>query len=328
MNNFWKPALVGVVAVAAALGSVAQTAAEAWPTRPITFVVPFTPGGVTDNSARVLASILGPKLGQPVVVDNRPGAGGSVGVDSASRQPPDGYTMIYGTQGTHAANLALYKNIRYNPVKDFMPVHAMSETPLILVINPSRSFKTVPELIAYAKANPGKLNFGSAGPGTGTHLTAELFQMATGAKMTHVPYRGSAPALNDLLAGNVDLMFDYAAVVMPHLQAGKLKALAVTAKSRLTVLPDLPTVGELGFPRAESSAWSAVFLPAGAPPTIAKKLGDAIAEAIVHPEMLAVTEKFGSMPLKGMRDAKLGDFVKDEMVRWREVVERSGAKLD
>ena len=274
------------------------------------------------------AKIVGDKLGQPVVVDNRPGAGGSIGVEAASRQPPDGYTMIYGTQGTQAANLALYKNIRYDPVKDFVPVHAMSETPLILVINPNRPFKTVPELIAYAKANPGKLNFGSAGPGTGTHLTAELFQVATGIKMTHVPYKGSSPALTDLMAGNLDLMFDYPVVVMPFVQAGKLKPLAMTGRARLSVMPEVPTVGELGFPRAESTAWSAVFVPAKTPPEVVKKLGDAIALAIVDPEMLQVTEKFGSVPLKDLRDARLGEFVKTEMVRWREVVQQSGARID
>jgi tripartite-type tricarboxylate transporter receptor subunit TctC len=328
MQKFWKTAFVGLAAVSALLGGTARAAGEAWPAKPITFVVPFTPGGITDNTSRVLAKIVGDKLGQPVVVDNRPGAGGSIGVEAASRQAPDGYTMIYGTQGTQAANLALYKNIRYDPVKDFVPVHAMSETPLILVINPNRPFKTVPELIAYAKANPGKLNFGSAGPGTGTHLTAELFQVATGTKMTHVPYKGSSPALTDLMAGNLDLMFDYPVVVMPFVQAGKLKPLAMTGRARLSVMPEVPTVGELGFPRAESSAWSAVFVPAKTPPEVVKKLGDAIALAIVDPEMLQVTEKFGSVPLKDLRDAKLGEFVKTEMVRWREVVQQSGARID
>jgi tripartite-type tricarboxylate transporter receptor subunit TctC len=327
MDKFWKKALAGVCAAAAALGA-AHAAGEAWPTRPITFVVPFTPGGITDNTSRVLAKIVGEKLGQPVVVDNRPGAGGSIGVEAASRQPPDGYTMIYGTQGTQAANLALYKNIRYDPVKDFVPVHAMSETPLILVINPSRPYKTVPELIAYAKANPGKLNFGSAGPGTGTHLTAELFQVATGIKMTHVPYKGSSPALTDLMAGNLDLMFDYPVVVMPFVKAGKLKPLAVTGKTRLAIAREIPSVSELGFPKAESTAWSAVFVPAKTPPDIVKKLGDAIAQAIADPEMQQVTEKFGSVPLKDLRDAKLGEFVKSEMIRWREVVQESGAKLE
>lgn len=327
MKKFWEKALAGLCATAATL-SAAQVMAQTWPTRPITFVVPFTPGGVTDNTSRLLAKILGDKLGQSVVVDNRPGAGGSIGVEAASRQPPDGYTMIYGTQGTQAANLALYKNIRYDPVKDFVPVHAMTETPLILVINPARPFKTVPELIAYAKANPGKLNFGSAGAGTGTHLTAELFQMATGTKMTHVPYKGSSPALNDLMAGNLDLMFDYAVVVTPLIQAGKLQPLAVTGKNRLSIAPEIPSVSELGFPKAESTAWSAVFLPAKTPPDIAKRLGDAIAQAMVHPDMVQMSEKAGSIPLTDMRDAKLGEFVKTEIVRWREIVQTSGAKLN
>ncbi|HEY5581919.1 MAG TPA: tripartite tricarboxylate transporter substrate-binding protein [Rhodoferax sp.] len=276
----------------------------------------------------MLTKLLSARLGQPVMVENRPGAGGSIGIEAASRQPPDGYTIMYGTSGTHAANLALYKNVRYDPVTDFVPVHGLSQTPLILVINPTRPFKTVPELIAYAKANPGRLNFGSAGPGTGTHLTAELFQVATGTKMTHVPYKGSSPALTDLMAGNLDLMFDYPAVVMPFTKAGKLLALAVTSKTRLAITPELPTVVELGFPGAELSAWSAVFAPAKTPPYIVKKIGDAIASAIVDPEMLAITEKFGGIPSRDLRDAKLGAFVKSEGVRWREIVRASGAKLD
>lgn len=325
MTMFRK--MVTSLVAATALIAVAH-AADPWPSKPIAFVVPFTPGGITDNTSRLLAKLLGTRLGQPVIVENRPGAGGSIGVEAASRQPPDGYTIIYGTSGTHAANLALYKNVRYDPVADFVPVHGMSETPLILVVNPTRPFKTVPELIAYAKANPGKLNFGSAGPGTGTHLTAEMFQVATGIKLTHVPYKGSSPALTDLMAGNLDLMFDYPMVVMPFMKANKLIPLAVTAKTRLISAPEIPTVGELGFPDAESSAWSAVFLPAKTPPDIVKRLGDAIASAIVDPEMLAITEKFGSVPLKDYRDAKLGAFVKTEITRWREVVRKSGATLD
>ncbi len=318
--------LVVVLVGALALGSV--QASGDWPAKPITFIVPFTPGGITDQTSRQLAKLLSTQLGQPVVVDNRPGAGGSIGVAAGARAPADGYTLIFGTQGTQAANLALYKSVRYDPVTDFVPVHGLSETPLMLVINPSRPYKTVPELIAYAKANPGKLNFGSAGPGTGTHLTAELFQTAAGVKMTHVPYRGSSPALTDLMAGNVDLMFDYPAVVMPFIQGKKLTALAVTSKKRLASAPDVPTVGELGMPSAESTAWSAVFVPAKTPPEIVKRLGDEIAKAIVEPEMLQSTERFGSIPQVGLRDEKLGAFVKSEIVRWRAVVQQSGAKLD
>ena len=316
------------LALAALAGGTVNAATEAWPTRPVTLVVPFPAGGITDNTSRLIAKLLSAQLGQTVVVDNRPGAGGSIGVESAVRQAADGYTLIYGTQGTHAANLALYKNVRYDPVTDFVPVHGLSEAPLMLVINPARPFKTVPELIAYAKANPGKLNFGSAGPGTATHLTAELFQSAAGIKMTHVPYRGSSPALSDLMAGSLDLMFDYPAVVLPLVQAQKLKPLAVTSKARLPSSPELPTVGELGLAEAEASAWSALFVAAKTPPAIVKRLGDEIAKVIVHPEMLQSGEKFGTVPLTGLRDAKLAAFVKSELQRWRTVVQQSGAKLD
>lgn len=317
-----------LAACAMGLWALSAHAADAtWPSKPLTFVVPFTPGGVTDNTSRLLAKVLGDRLGQQVIVDNRPGAGGSIGVDAVSRAVPDGYTFVYGTSGTHAANLALYKNLRYDPVTDFVPVCGLSESPLVLVINPNRPFKTVPELIAYAKAHPGKLNYGSAGPGTGTHLTAELFQSTTGIKMTHVPYKGSSPALMDLMAGNLDLMFDYFSVVSPFVETGKLKPLAVTAKSRLSAAPQIPTVGELGLPGAESTAWSAIFLPQKTAPEIAKKLGDAILLAQDDPEMKAYTEKNGSIPMR-LRDAELGAFVKSEMVRWRDIVRRSGATLN
>lgn len=314
-------------ASALALGAV-HAAGESWPTRPIGYVVPFPSGGITDNTARLLAKLLSAQLGQSVVVDNRPGAGGSIGVEWGARQPADGYTLINGTQGTHGANLALYKNVRYDPVADFVPVHALSEVPLMLVIHPARPFKTLPELIAYAKAHPGKLNYASAGPGTATHLTAELFQSAAGIKMTHVSYRGSAPALTDLIAGSVDLMFDYPVVLLPQVQAQKLRALAVTSKARLSSSPDVPTVAELGYPGAESTAWGAIFVPAKTPPEVIKRLGDEIAKAIVHPDMLQATEKFGGVPLTGLRDAKLAAFVKSEMTRWRAVVQQSGATLD
>lgn len=314
------------------LGSLAfgaVLAADApWPDHPIKLIVPFTAGGVTDNTSRLLAKLLEPHLGQPVIVENRPGAGGSIGVEAAARQAPDGYTMVYGTQGTQGANLALYKKVGYDPVADFAPVHGISESPLVLVINPNRPFKSVPELIAYAKANPGKLNYGSAGAGTGTHLTAEMFQVVTGTKMTHVAYKGSSPALTDLMAGSIDLMFDYPAIVLPLVSGKKLTALAVTAKKRLTSAPDVPVVGEFGLAGAESSSWGAVFMPAKTPPAIVKKLADAIEKAMVEPEMVQNNQKYGSIPMTDMRDQKLGEFVKTEMVRWRDLVKTSGASLD
>ena len=314
------------------LGSLAfgaVLAADApWPDHPIKLIVPFTAGGVTDNTSRLLAKLLEPHLGQPVIVENRPGAGGSIGVEAAARQAPDGYTMVYGTQGTQGANLALYKKVGYDPVADFAPVHGISESPLVLVINPNRPFKSVPELIAYAKANPGKLNYGSAGAGTGTHLTAEMFQVVTGTKMTHVAYKGSSPALTDLMAGSIDVMFDYPAIVLPLVNGKKLTALAVTAKKRLTSAPDVPVISEFGLAGAESSSWGAVFMPAKTPPAIVKKMADAIEKAMVEPEMVKNNQKYGSIPMTDMRDEKLGDFVKTEMVRWRELVKTSGASLE
>lgn len=315
-----------------ALGSLAFSAVLAtdakWPERPVKLIVPFTPGGVTDNASRLLAKLLEPHLGQPVVVENRPGAGGSIGVEAAARQAPDGYTMVYGTQGTQGANLALYKKVGYDPVADFEPVHGVSETPLVLVINPNRPFKSLPELIDYAKANPGKLNYGSAGAGTGTHLTAELFQELTGTKMRHVAYKGSSPALTDLMAGNIDLMFDYTAIVQPLVSGKKLTALAVTAKTRLPSAPDLPAISEFGLTGAESSSWGAIFMPAKTPPAIVKKMADAIEKVMVNPEMVAYNQKYGFMPMTGMRDQKLGTFVKTEMVRWRDLVKKTGASLE
>lgn len=326
MTRFLKTFLTTLLGASALQG--AHAVDKVWPVRPINFVVPFTPGGVTDNTARTLGKLLSARLGQAVVVDNRPGAGGSVGVEYGARQAPDGYTIILGTQGTQAANLALYKNVRYDPIKDFVPVHGLAEISLLLVVNPERPYKTASELIAYAKANPGKVNFASAGAGTGTHLTAELFQAAAGIKMTHIPYKGSVPALTDLLAGNVDVMFDYASVLLPHVQANKLRPLAYTGKSQLALIPSVPTVGELGYPNAQASGWSAVFLPARTPPAIAKRLADEVARTLEDPEMLQLSEKAGGVPMRGMREAKLGSFIKTEMVKWRDIVKRSGATLD
>ncbi len=323
MRNILK--MLSALALASLAFGAVHAADAKWPDHPIKFIVPFTPGGVTDNTSRLLANALEPYVGQPVIVDNRPGAGGSIGVEAAARQAPDGYTMVYGTQGTQGANLALYKNVGYDPVADFVPVHGIAESPLVLVTNPNRPFKTVPELIAYAKANPGKLNYGSAGAGTGTHLTAEMFQIAAGIKMTHIPYKGSSPALTDLMAGNIDVMFDYPAIVLPMVNGKKLTALAVTAKKRLATAPDLPVISEFGLAAAESSSWGVVLMPAKTPPAIVKQMADAIEKALAEPEMVKSNEKYGSIPMTGMRDQKLADFVKTEMVRWRDLVQKSGA---
>lgn len=323
MNQMLK-GLAGLVAgVALASGAQAQT----YPSKPITWVVPFTAGGVTDTTSRVMAKRIGELLGQQVVVENRPGAGGGVGTEQVARAPADGYTVLYGTAGTLASNIALYKNLRYKQ-SDFKLVHAMFATPTILVVNANKPYKTAAELIAAAKQNPGGMNFGSAGAGTGTHLTAELFQDAAGIKLVHVPYKGSAPAVNDLIGGSTDLGFDYPVTLLPHIKSGRLRALAVTGSHRLAALPDVPTMAELGFPQAEATSWSSIVVPAGTPDDIVKKLGDALATALADPSVVKPIEANGSTTLTGYRDQKFKDFLAAETVKWANVVKRSGASVD
>ena len=217
----------------AAFSLTAPAVAENFPSRPITWIVPFAPGGITDTTSRLVAEEMAKSLGQSVLIDNRGGAGGTVGTEQAARSNPDGYTILYGTQGTMAANVSLRKNLSYDPLTSFLPVHLMAETPNIFVAYQGAPYNSVSEFVAYAKKHPGKVTYSSAGVGTGTHLVAELFKTVTGIDMLHVPYKGSAPALNDLIAGRVDVMFDYPVSVGPHVEAGKLKVLATTAPARL-----------------------------------------------------------------------------------------------
>ncbi len=261
--------LLLAAASAMALNSTAVQA-QAYPAKPITWVVPFTPGGVTDTTSRAISRKMGEVLGQSFVVENRPGVGGSLATEQVALAAPDGYTVLYATSGTMAANLALYKNLKYQPLRDFIPVHGMFMSPTVLVVEASRPYKTMTELINYARANPSVINYGSAGPGTGTHLTSEMVQTKTGTKMTHVPYKGSTPALQDLLGGRLDLMYDYTVLLLPHIKAGKLRALAVMGSKRLPALPDVPTIAEAGFPGLESSSWSGIVVPAGTPQPVVK----------------------------------------------------------
>jgi tripartite-type tricarboxylate transporter receptor subunit TctC len=326
MKQITGACLAGLTLLSAA--SVFAQAQGNYPSRPIRWVVPFTPGGTTDATARRAAERLSHTLGQTVTIDNRGGAGGIVGTEVVANSAPDGYTWIYGTSGTMAANLSLYSNVRYDPFRDFVPVHGLFETPLVLVVPPSRPYKTVAEFIAYAKANPGKLNFGSAGAGTATHLTAELFKTVTGIQMTHVPYKGSSPALTDLMAGRLDLMFDYGQVVAPMIAGNRLLPIAVTSQTRLPMLKDIPTVAESGFPGFESSAWSAILMPAKTSPDIVKRVSGEIAKMLTDQEFIKPWIVNGSLPLFGTSEAKLTEFMRKENVKWAEVVKQSGAKID
>jgi tripartite-type tricarboxylate transporter receptor subunit TctC len=315
-------ALAAVLSLVAALAS-----AQTYPTKPIRLVVPFPPGGATDILARDVAQKLTEAWGQSVIVDNRPGAGGNIGSELVAKSAPDGYTLEMGTVGTHAINASLYAKMPYDHVKDFTPVILVAGVPNVLVVTPSLPVNSVAELIAYAKANPGKLNFASSGNGTSIHLSGELFKVMAGVQMTHIPYKGSAPALQDLLAGQVQLMFDNLPPSLPQIKAGKLRALAVTSLARAPALPDVPTLAESGLPGFEASSWFGILAPAGTPAPIVAKLNAEVAKWLATPEAKEKLLKQGANPAGGTPE----DFAKHiaaETAKWAKVVKESGAKID
>jgi tripartite-type tricarboxylate transporter receptor subunit TctC len=236
--------------------------------------------------------------------------------------------VLYGTQGTLAANLALYRSLRYDTLRDFVPVHGLTATPNLLVANPNRPFRSVAELVEHARAHPGEVNFSSAGIGTATHLTAELFMAVTGTRMTHVPYQGSARALNDLVAGMVDIMFDYLVSAGPFVREGRLRGLAVTSAARLPMLPDVPTIAEAGVPEAVAESWSGIFVPARTPAAIVATLADGIGAALRDPPVREALTGTGSMPLDGYHGERFRRFVAEEIVRWRGIIERAGVQVN
>ncbi|MBP0445341.1 tripartite tricarboxylate transporter substrate binding protein [Roseomonas sp. SSH11] len=310
----------------AALGTRGARAQGAYPNRPVTWIVPFTPAGITDVNSRLFARKLAARLGQNVIIDNRPGAGGTLGTELGARAAPDGYTMVYGTQGTLATAPALFRRLPYDPLRSFTPIQGLFETSLVLVTHPARPYRNVAELVAYAKANPGRVNFGTAGVGTGTHLTAVLFQTVAGIQMTHVPYPGSGPALTDLIAGTTDIMFDYAVATRDHIEGNRLRPLAVTAKERIPALPDVPTVAEIGMPSAVAAAWSGILLPAGCPPEVVEKLAVECAATMQDAEIRRNAEMNGSRPMAELNRASFARFIEEEIPRWGEIVRHSGAQ--
>jgi tripartite-type tricarboxylate transporter receptor subunit TctC len=294
--------------------------------RPIRLVVPFPPGGPTDIVARPLAQALGTALKQTVVVENRGGAGGSIGADLVAKSPADGYTLLMGTVGTNAINGALYKGLPHDPVKDFPPVALVASSPVALVVNPLSEWKSAAEYVAAAKASPGKVAFGSAGAGTPGHLTGEMFATAAQVKLQHVPYKGSAPAITDLLGNQIPSMFDPLQSVIPHIRGGKLRALAVSGTARSAALPDIPTFAEAGVKGVESRAWWAVFGPASMPADVAARLATEILK-------IAKSDAFrDSLAAIGVQSntegVALAEFQRQEVERWQKAVRDSGAKAD
>ena len=315
----------------ALLAPTALFAQAGWPNKPVHIVVPFAPAGTTDILARALAPELGKALGQTFIIDNKPGAGGNIGADAVAKAAPDGYTLLMGTVGTHAINAALYPKMPYDPVRDFVPIVLVAGVPNVLVMNPAQAaadeINSVADLIRYAKANPGKLNMASSGNGTSIHLSGELFKSLTGTYMVHFPYRGSGPALLDLIGGTMDLMFDNLPSALPQIKAGKLKALAVTSAQRSAALPDVPTVAEAGVKGFEASSWFGLFAPAGTPADIVNRIQQETAKALQSPVLKERLLSQGAIP-GGQSPAEFARFIAAETKKWAQVVKVSGAKVD
>jgi len=313
-------------ALLATLAAVTTVSAQ-YPTKPIKMVVPFPPAGSTDLSARAVAAKLGERLGQPVVIENKPGAGGNIGSDMVAKSAPDGYTLLVGTVGTHAINGSLYSKMPFDHQRDFVPVILLSTTPNVLVVHPSLPVKDVKELIALAKSKPGELTFASSGNGTSIHLSGEMFNSMAGTKMQHIPYKGSGPMLIDVMGGQVNLTFDNLSAAIQHIRSGKLKALAITTATRAPALPDLPTIAEAGVAGYDSSSWNAIFAPAGTPKDIVDRLARELDAILKAPE----TRKFFAdqgAEAGGDTPDQLNAFVRAETTKWAKAVKDSGAKVD
>jgi tripartite-type tricarboxylate transporter receptor subunit TctC len=320
--------LIAASLSALALGAIVlpAQAQDKWPSKPITYVVPFPAGGTTDILARLIGQKLGPALGTTVIIDNRPGAGGNIGSELVARAAPDGYTIMGGTISSHSINASLYK-LSYDPLKSFAPITLIGTNANVLVVNPASPFKSVKELIAAAKAKPDSLSFASAGNGTSQHLSAELFKTMAGIDMVHIPYKGSAPAIQDVIGGQVPLMFDTTVVAGPFIQSGKVRALAVTSAKRVATLPDVPTMAEAGVPGYEVVSWQAMFAPAGTPPAIVQRLQTEVAAILKQPDVQERLAKLGVDP-SGMAPQQLAEFQAAEIAKWAKVVKTANVKVD
>jgi tripartite-type tricarboxylate transporter receptor subunit TctC len=314
--------LLALVLLALAGASQAQT----WPTRPVKLIVPFAAGGTTSILARALADKLVPLLGQPVVVDNRPGAGGNVGMDAVAKSEPDGYTLLMGPIGL-AINPALYTKMSFDPVKDLAPIGLYAGVPNILVVHPSVPAQSLKELIALFKAHPGKYNYASNGNGTSSHLAAEMLKSSAGVDIVHIPYKGGAPAMADLLAGQVTMLFDQMPAVMPQVKAGKVRALGVSSAQRSAAAPDVPSLAEAGLPGFDMTVWFGLLAPARTPPAVLQRVNAEMGKVLQDAEFRTFLAGLGVTPLGGSPEA-FASFIQAETQRWAQVVKASGARID
>lgn len=298
-----------------------------YPTRPVRMLIGLPPGGPTDLVARIVAPRFGEALGQPIIIDNRTGAGGLIAAETAAKAPADGYTLLFGAVSYSAIFASLYKKLPYDPVRDFAPISLVTKVPNVLVVNPAMPVKTVGDFVAYAKANPGKLSYGSSGSGTSLHLCMEMLKKQTGIQVTHVPYKGGPAAILDLIGGHIQVMFDNAPGQIPHIRSGKTRALAITSAHRNAQLPDVPTMIEAGVPGFEVSSWYGVFAPANVPQPVLAKLNTELVKALNMAEIKARMAEQGVEPAPTTR-AEFAAFQKAEVARWAQVVKDAGAAVD
>jgi tripartite-type tricarboxylate transporter receptor subunit TctC len=314
------------VMVTAHAQTASTSSGQAYPTKPVRIVVPFPAGGTSDILARAVGQKLGDEMKQQFVVDNRPGAGANIGAEMVAKAAPDGYTLLLAST-IHTINPSLYSKLGYDPIKDFAPVALIAATSQVLAVHNSVPVKTLKEFIAYAKKRPGELNYSSAGSGSQPHLTAELFKTMTGVNIVHVPYKGAPPAMIDLLAGQVALTFATAPSAVPHVKAGKLRALGVSTAQRITALPDVPTIAEGGVPGFEASGSNGLVAPAGIPPALVERLSGSVIRIVKEPAMSKYLSEQGADPLP-MAPPEYGAYLKAEVAKWAKVVKASGAKVD
>ena len=320
--------LLTTAAAFAAFGPLGSaTAQSAWPARPIRLVVPFPPGGSTDILARSIGKELQDAWGQPVVIDNVPGAGGSIGADKVAKAPADGYTLLMGHIGTLAVNPSLYPNLPYDPIRSFAPVAWVARVPNVLVVHPSVPARTVQELVALAKAKPGQLAYGSGGNGSAANLATEYFKLRTGTSLLHIPYRGTAPALTDLVGGQIQLLFTGAPAVLGQIRNGQLRAIAVSSPRRLDALPDVPTVAESGYKDFEADQWYGVVAPAGTPPAVVAKLNAQINKSLSSPELKTRLNSEGAVAVTATPEA-FASHTAREIARWQPVIKSGRVKAD
>jgi tripartite-type tricarboxylate transporter receptor subunit TctC len=308
-----------------ALLGIGSAGAQDYPTRTIRWVVPYPPGGSTDILARIIAQYLSEKIGQQVIIENKPGAGNNIGTEFVVNSAPDGYTLLL-VNPAHGINATLYPKLTFNVIRDIAPVAGLMRVPNVMEVNPQVPANTVAEFIAYAKANPGKINWASSGHGTSVHLSGELFQAMTGIKLNHVPYRGSAPALTDMISGQVQVMFDNMPPSLPHIKAGKLRALGVTTAMRSDALPDVPTVAET-VPGYEASAWFGMGVPKGTPRAVIDKLNKEVNAALADPKIKARLVELGGIPIEGSTPDDFGKVIAHETDKWAKVIKSANVPL-